>query len=215
MVSAGDISPSADFEIINPELHMATLNSPDARLIVEFNVELGKGYIPADKSNGLPIGVIPVDAIFTPIRRVNYSIEPTRIGQDASYERLILEVWTDGTTTPIKAVSESAEILIGQLTLFQELALAPLGELGKKLPHLLIPAEQYNMPIEQLGLSVRTLNCLRRGNISKVGELLERSEEELLEMRNFGRRSLQEMQENLKALGISYPLEAPQEEGEE
>ena len=215
MVSASDISPSADFEIINPELHLATLNSPDARLIVEFNVELGKGYIPADKNDGLPIGVIPVDAIFTPIRRVNYAIELTRIGQETSFERLILEVWTDGTTSPIKAVSESAEILVEQFALFQELALAPLGELGKKPPHLLIPMEQYNMPIEQLGLSVRTLNCLRRGNISKVGELLEKSEDELLEMRNFGRRSLQEVQENLGTLGISYPMGAPEEDSEE
>ena len=201
LVSAGDIQPSADFEVVNPELHLATLDSPEAKLAVEFHVEQGKGYVPAGQKNGLPIGVIPVDAIFTPIRKVNYTVEPTRVEQETNYERLILEVWTDGTISPIEAVSQSAEILIEKLHLFYELARFPLG-VGEKEPRLPIPLEQYNMPIEQLSLSVRTYNCLKRAGITKVGELLERSEQELLTIRNFGQKALTEVGEQLKVLGF-------------
>jgi len=214
-VCAGDIAPNADFEIVNPELHLATLDSPEARLIVEFNVELGKGYLPAEKSDGLPIGVIPVDAIFTPVRRVNYRIEPTRIGQETAYERLILEVWTDKTISPVKAVAESAEVLVEQFSIFRDLAKAAPKGVGKEPSHLLIPMEQYNMPIERLGLSVRTINCLRRSNIFKVGELLEKSEGELLEIRSFGKRSLEEVREALRALGIAYPKVDSREDSKE
>jgi len=188
-VLAGDIKSSADFEVVNPDLHLATLDSPDAKLIVEFNVEQGKGYVPAGKSDDLPLGAIPVDAIFTPVRKVNYSVEPTRVGQVSGYERLILELWTDGTISPIEAMSQSAQILIEQFQLFYELASVPL-RVGEKQPRLPISLEQYNMPIEQLGLSVRTFNCLKRAGIAKVGELFERSEEELLTIKNFGLMAL-------------------------
>ncbi|MFQ5925100.1 MAG: DNA-directed RNA polymerase subunit alpha [Dehalococcoidia bacterium] len=213
-VSAGDIQPSADFEVVNPELHLATLDSPDAKLEVEFNVEQGKGYMPAGRKNGLPIGVIPVDAIFTPIRKVNYTVEPTRVGQETNYERLILEVWTDGTISPIEAVSQSAQILIEKFHLFYELARFPLG-VGEQ-PRLSIPLEQYNMPIEQLSLSVRTFNCLKRAGIATVGELMERSEEELLTIRNLGQKALKEIGEQLKALGFlpeEKEVEVPEQGG--
>ena len=212
-VLAGDIKSSADFEVVNPDLHLATLDSPDARLIVEFNVEQGKGYLPAGHSDGLPLGAIPVDAIFTPVRKVNYSVEPTRVGQLSGYERLILEVWTDGTISPIEAVSQSAQILIEQFQLFYELASVPL-RVGEKQPRLPISLEQYNMPIDQLGLSVRTFNCLKRAGITKVGELFERSEEELLTIRNFGLKALEEVRGQLRALGF-ISEEGEEEAGEE
>ena len=140
-VLAGDIKSSADFEVVNPDLHLATLDSPDAKLIVEFNVEQGKGYVPAGKSDDLPLGAIPVDAIFTPVRKVNYSVEPTRVGQVSGYERLILELWTDGTISPIEAMSQSAQILIEQFQLFYELASVPL-RVGEKQPRLPISLER-------------------------------------------------------------------------
>jgi DNA-directed RNA polymerase subunit alpha len=204
LVVAGDIQPSVDFDVVNPELPLATLDSPEAKLVVEFNVEQGKGYerIEQRKGDKLPIGVIPVDAIFTPVRRVNYAVEPTHVGQEASYERLILEVWTDGTITPMEAVSEAAKILIEQFQLFYELARFP-QRVGEQKPPLPIPLEQYNLPIEQLALSVRTLNCLKRAGIPNVGELVEKGERELLTIRNFGLKAMEEVQEQLRALGLT------------
>jgi len=143
-----------------------------------------------------------VDAIFTPIRRVNYAVEPTRVGQETTYERLILEVWTDGTTAPMEAVSQAAKILIEQFQLFYDLTRFP-QLVGEQRPHLPIPLEQYNLPIEQLALSVRTLNCLKRAGITKVGELVEKGERELLTIRNFGQKALDEVQEQLGALGLT------------
>jgi len=204
-VCAGDIKPSADFEIVNPDLHLATLDSPDAKLIVEFNVEQGKGYVPAGRGDGLSIGVIPVDAIFTPIRKVNYTVEHTRVGQVTSYERLILEVWTDGTILPLDALSKAAQILVEKFQLFYELALVPQRVGG-------LPPEQYNIPIEQLNLSVRTFNCLKRAGISKVGELLELSDEELLKIKNLGQKALEELRQQLKVMGFVSEEEIPPEE---
>lgn len=205
-VCAGDIEPSADFEVVNPDLHLATLDSPDAKLVVEFNVELGKGYIPASHGDGLPIGVIPVDAIFTPIRKVNYTVEPIRVGQMTGYESLTLEVWTDGTISPTEALSKSAQMLVEKFQLFYELVRVPQRVGG-------ISTEQYNMPIEQLNLSVRTFNCLKRAGITKVGELLEMSEEELLKIRNLGQKALEEVREQLSVLGfVSEEKEIPRGE---
>ncbi len=199
-VLAGDIEPSADFEVVNPELHLATLDSPEAKLNVEFNVEQGKGYRPAGQSDGLPLGVIPVAAVFTPVRKVNYSIETISVGQ-LSYERLILDVWTDGTISPVDAVSQSAHLLIEQFQLFYELARVPL-RVGEKQPRLPISLEQYNMSIEELGLSVRTSNCLKRAGIAKAGELFEKSEGELLNIKNFGQKALEEVMRQLRAMGF-------------
>jgi DNA-directed RNA polymerase subunit alpha len=200
---AADINPSTDFEIVNPELYLATLDSPEARLYVEFDVELGTGYKEALPSDNLPIGTIPVDSIFTPTRKVNFTIEPTHIGREISRERLSLEIWTDGTISPLDALSHSAEILIKQLSPFAEYAEISLIELEKKAFRLSIPEEKYNMPVEQLDLSVRTINCLRRASITTVGELISKEEKELLRLRNFGQKSSQEINERLKSLGLS------------
>jgi len=214
LVVAGDINPSADFEVVNPELHLATLDSPESRLVVEFNVERGKGYVPvgrAGRGDGLPIGLLPLDAIFSPIRKVNYTAEPTRVGQVSTYERLILEVWTDGTISPTEAVSQAGQILIEHFQFFHELGRFPreVGGIRSPLP---IPPEQYDMPIEQLNFSVRTANCLRRVGITKVGELLEKDEKELLAIRNFGYRALEEVREQFKALGLSPDVAEEDEE---
>ena len=210
-VCAGDIKPSADFEIVNPELHLATLDSPEASLEVAFYVERGTGYVPAGRGDGLPLGVIPVDAIFTPVHRVNYSVEKTRVGQVSNYDRLILEVWTDATISPSEALSNSADILVKHFSLFHDLGKAPVEVEKALVPP--IPPEQYDMPLEQLGLSARTFNSLRRSGITKVGELLERTDDDLLGLRSFGQISLAEVKGRLETLDIK-PLAARQEEEE-
>jgi len=214
-VCAADINPSADFEIVNPELHLATLDSPEARLYVEFNVELGEGYKQAESSDNLPVGAIPVDAIFSPIRKINIAVESTHIGRETSRERLCLEVWTDGTISPVDAISLGAEILIQQLSPFVDYAKVSQIEEEKELIRLSIPDEQYNTPLEQLDLSVRTINALRRSGITTVGELITRGEKELLSIRNFGQKSKQELDERLKALGLSLTPEIEEEKEHE
>lgn len=206
-VLAGDIEPSAEFEVVNPDLHLATLDFPEAKLIVEFNVEHGKGYRPAIQGyrpvsygDGLPLGVLPLDAIFTPIRKVNYNIETINMGQ-RSYEKLVLDVWTDGTISPVEAVSRAAQLLIEQFQLFYELDKVPL-RVGEKQPRLPIPLEQYNMSIDELGLSVRTANCLKRAGITKTGEVFEKSDQELLNINNFGKKTLEELKGQLREKGL-------------
>lgn len=205
-VCAGDISTSSEFEIVNPELHLATLDSPEADLSVELNVEQGKGYIPASEREGFPIGTLPVDAIFTPVRRVNYATERTRVGQRTDYERLVLEVWTDGTIAPVEAVRQSAQFLLDHFHLFLNVG-KEAGAGGEKrtsrATHL--TPEQYRMPLEKLELSSRTLNCLKRARLNTVGEVLEKEEAELLEIRNFGEKSLEELHGRLRALGLLSP----------
>jgi DNA-directed RNA polymerase subunit alpha len=208
-VCAADIQPSADFEIANPELYLATLDSPEARLYVEFDVDLDVGYREAESSDNLPIGVIPVDAVFTPMRKVNFIIEPIHVGRETSRERLILEVWTDGTILPVDAVSSAADILIKQFSPIANYVEISKMEEGEQLIRLSIPDEKYNMPVEQLDLSVRTMNCLRRGGIATVGEVISKGEKELLSLRNFGQKSLTEIEERLQGLGLSL---APQAE---
>jgi len=202
-VCAADIKPSTDFEIANPELYLATLDSPEARFYVEFDVELAQGYREAESSENLPIGTIPVDAIFTPIRKVNFTVEPTHVGRETSHERLYLEVWTDSTITPADAISQGANILIEQLAPFVDYTRISLIEEEKETIRLSIPEEKYNMPVEQLDLSVRTMNCLRRAGIATVGEIISRGERELLTLRNFGQKSKQELEERLNALDLS------------
>jgi len=202
-VCAADIEPSTDFEIANPELYLATLDSPEAKLYVEFDVELGEGYQEAESSDSLLIGTIPVDAIFTPVRKVNFTVEPTHLGREISQERLELEVWTDGTISPVDALSQSAKILSEQLAPFIDYARISRLEVEKEFIRASIPEETYNMPVEQLELSVRTMNCLRRGGITTVGELISKGERELLALHNFGQKSKQEVEERLQALGLS------------
>jgi len=202
-VCAADIKPSTDFEIANPELYLATLDSPDAKLYVELDVELGEGYRQAESVDNLPVGTIPVDAIFTPIRKVNFTVEPTHVGQESSREQLYLEVWTDGTISPVDAISRSAAILVEQLTPFVNYARVSLVKEEKELVGLAIPEELSNMPVDQLNLSVRTMNCLRRGGIATVGQIITTGEKGLLSLRNFGQKSRQEIEQRLSELGLS------------
>lgn len=214
-VSAADIKPSTDFEIANPELYLATLDSPEAKLYVEFDVELSKGYKEAESSDNLPIGVIPVDAIFTPVRKVNFTVEPIHIGQETSRERLYLEVWTDGTISPGDAISHSAEILMEQLSPFVSYARISQIKEEEEPGRLSMPVELYSMPVEQLNLSVRTLNCLRRGGITTVGEVVSKGEDGLMSLRNFGKKSLSEIKERLEGLGLTLVPRVEEGEGEE
>ncbi len=202
-VCAGDISTSSDFEIVNPQLHLATLDSQEAQLSIEFNVEQGVGYQRAtqlDDGTNPPLGVLPLDAIFNPVRKVNYDVKRTRVGQVTDYERLELEVWTDGTIKPVEAVREAADHLVNHFFLFTNLDRA--AEAGAERPPLSVSPEVYQTPIERLELSPRTLNCLKRAHINKVGEVLEMSDEELVKIRNFGEKSLKELKEKLEARGL-------------
>ncbi|MFC2068328.1 DNA-directed RNA polymerase subunit alpha [Chloroflexota bacterium] len=207
-VYAANIQPTADFEIANPELCLATLDSSDAKLHIEFEVESGEGYKPAEPGENLPIGIIPIDAIFAPVRKVNFSVEPVHVGRETSHEQLSLEIWTDGTISPAEAVSQSASIIVEQLTPFIYYAKVPLLDVEKDLVRLSIPEEQYNMTVEQLDLSVRTMNCLRRAGISTIGELVDKGEDELLSLRNFGQKSKQELNERLQTIGLSLTSQA-------
>jgi len=221
-VCAGDIVASSDFEVVNPELHLLTLDSPEAKLSVELNVERGKGYVVAPHDDGQPIGVLPVDAVFTPIRKVSYNVERIRGGQKVDFERLVIEVWTDGSITPVEAVRQAANILVNQFFLFANAQRA--AEEGKEGPSLglKIPAEHYNVPVERLELSSRTLNCLKRAGINKVGEVLELTKAELLRMRNFGQKSYAELFDRLRQMDLlpsdldpEAAQEAPEEDGQE
>ncbi len=202
-ITAGDIQVPEHYEVVNPELYLATIDSAEGRLYVEFNVEQGRGYVPAGQVDGTTIGVIPVDAIFSPVRKVNYKIEHTRVGQATNYDKLTLEVWTDGAITAVEAVSASADILIEQFRLFSNMGRPslPVVERGLGAGVVLSP-EKYNMQIEDLNLSMRAYNCLRRSGLMTVGQVLEKSEEELLALRNFGRKSYDELRERLDQLGL-------------
>jgi len=205
-VHAADIEPSIDFEVVNPELYLATLDSPEAKLHVEFNVEMGTGYRPAASSDNLPAGTIPVDAIFAPVRKVNFTIEPMHTGRESGRERLYLEIWTDGTITPADAISSGANVLLEQIMPFADYSRVSQIVEEKKALRKAIPEDIYNMTVEQLNLSVRAMNCLRRSGIDTVGELISTDVKDLLSMRNFGRKSKQEIDERLKALGLSMSL---------
>jgi DNA-directed RNA polymerase subunit alpha len=210
-ITAADIKPSADFEITNPQLGLVTINVPSARFYAEMDVELGMGFQPAEAMENTPVGTIPMDAIFTPIRKVNYAVEPTHLGRETSRERLRLEIWTDGTMTPVDAMSEAAGILIEQFQPFYDYVKISQMKAEERLIRLSIPDEKYNMPVEQLDLSVRTMNCLRRSNITTVGELIGKGTKELLKLRNFGQKSYQEIEDRLAAIGLSLN---PKTEGE-
>ena len=202
-ITAADLQVPEHYEIVNPELYLATVDSPDGRLYVEFNIEQGRGYVPAGQVDGTTIGVIPVDSIFTPVRKVNYKVSSTRVGQATNYDKLTLEVWTDGTVTAVEAVSSSADVIIEQFRLFSHMGrpALPIVERGLGAGIQLTP-DKYTMPIEDLNLSMRAYNCLRRSGLMTIGQVLEKSEEELLALRNFGRKSYDELRERLDELGL-------------
>lgn len=211
-VCAADIKPSADFQIANPELYLATLDSSQAKLYVELNVELGRGYIPAKSADGLPVGALPVDAIYTPVHKANFLVESIRLGEERSAERLVLEVWTDGTISPREAVSQSADILINQLVPFRALEV-PVAEQARLGGGLLILPDQYDTPLDELGLSTRARNSLRRGGISNLGQLVEKSREGLPPLPGLGAKSRGEVEELVAKLGFPINFEA-EEKGE-
>lgn len=207
-ITAGDIRGDSDVEILNPELHIATLAS-DARLHMRINASRGRGYVPADKNkrDDQPIGVVPVDSIYTPIERVNYSVENTRVGQVTNYDKLTLEVWSNGSIRPEESVSLGAKILSEHLNLFisltdeaQEAEIMVEKEEDKK-------EKVLEMTIEELDLSVRSYNCLKRAGINTVQELTTKSEEDMMKVRNLGRKSLEEVQEKLEELGLGLRVD--------
>lgn len=210
-VHASDIAASMDFEIVNPELYLATIDSAEGRLYVEMEVETGTGYRTADSSNNLLVGTIPVDAIFTPVRKVNYTTEPMHLGRETSQERLVLEVWTDGTVKPARAVSRAAAMLVEQFKPFVEFGRASQIDEEKMARRASIPEDVFNMPVERLDLSVRSMNCLRRGGINTVGDLVNLGEKEIAALRNFGQKSRQEVEEKLQGLGVPFTYGAVEE----
>ncbi|HHW18359.1 MAG TPA: DNA-directed RNA polymerase subunit alpha [Firmicutes bacterium] len=210
-VTGRDIIADPDVEIVNPELHIADLDK-DARLFIELTIEEGRGYVTAEanKVANQPIGVIAIDSKFTPVTKVNYTIDATRVGQRTDYDKLTLEVWTDGSIRPDEAVEKAASILIDHLELFKNLSAkvrekSIQEEVGQKseLERLL------EMPIEELELSMRSFNCLKRAGINTVGELIQKTEEEISKVRNMGKKSLEEVKNKLAELGLAF---RPEEE---
>ncbi len=201
-IQAGDLEVPGDYEIVNPELHIATLDSPSAELTVAFDVEQGYGYVPSGSVEGMAIGVIPLDAVFTPVRKVNYTVQPTRVGQESDLDRLILEVWTDGTISGTDAVRAAAANLDRGISLFVHLGSPPPIVETHPGEALGLTDERYNTSIEDLNLSVRAYNCLKRSGLMTVGQVLEQSDEELLALRNFGDKSFYEVMDRLRELGF-------------
>ncbi len=197
VVTAADIVVPSTIEIVNPDLYIATLDNDNAHLEIELVVEVGKGYVPADSKEDQPIGVIPIDAIYTPVQKVNYTVEHTRVGQITNYDKIVMDIWTDGTIAPDEALRQSSDILVRHFTQLANYR-AVLVEIEKPpLSSMPIPQKIYDTPIEELDLSVRAYNCLKRSNITKVGQVLSMNEEDLLGVRNFGEKSLLELRERL------------------
>jgi len=203
VITAGDLEAPSDVEILNPEVHLLTLDTPDTEMELELTVEKGRGYSPAEERGKLPIGQIPVDAIFSPIRKVNVTVGRERVGQMTDYDRLEMEIWTDGTMRPAEALSQAARLLLKHFT--------PIAEFGEALPEEeAVPSEAAptpadQMPIEELNLSMRAFNCLKRANITTVGQVLSklaRGPNEILAIRNFGQKSLDELLEKLQEKGL-------------
>jgi DNA-directed RNA polymerase subunit alpha len=206
-VVAADVSESADVEIVNPEQVLMTLDSDDVTIEMDLTVERGVGYVSADRAESLPIGVIAVDAIFTPVRKVNYWVDAMRVGQVTNYDKLTIEIETDGRITPEEALSKAADTLVRQFQPFVNIGMvATVGDRAASgVPAL--PPNMLDMPIEELDLPMRAYNSLKRNNIVKVGQLLQLSDDDLLRMRNFGKKSLDEMKERLRMRGFILPEE--------
>lgn len=203
-VTAGDIKTDGDVEIINKDLHIATLNA-DARLYMEINIDKGRGYVTAERNKepNHPIGVIPIDSIYTPVKRVNYTVEDTRVGQVTDYDKLTFEIWTNGTTKPDEALSLAAKVLIEHLKLFMTLTdhVSDVSIMVEKEDDK--KEKVLDMTIEELDLSVRSYNCLKRAGINTVEELTQRTVEDMMKVRNLGKKSLEEVEQKLAALDLS------------
>jgi DNA-directed RNA polymerase subunit alpha len=203
-VTAADIAESADVEIVNPDLVLMTLDTDDVTIELDLTVERGVGYLGAERAEALPIGVIAVDAIFTPVKKVNYWVEGMRVGQMTNYDKLTIEIETDGTITPEEALSRSAEILVNQFRPFVTIGMAAVPA-AAVTGTAALPSNMLDMPIEELDLPMRAYNSLKRNNIVKVGQLLQLKDDDLLRMRNFGKKSLDEMKERLRMRGFIVP----------
>ena len=209
-VTAADIKADSDVEILNPDHHIATING-EHRLYIELTINKGRGYVSADKNKqpGQPIGLIPIDSIYTPVKKVNYTVENTRVGQFTEFDKLTLEVWTNGSIKPDEAISLGAKILNEHLNLFIDLSD------HAKHAEIMVEKEEtkkekvLEMTIEELDLSVRSYNCLKRAGINTVEDLTNRTEEDMMKVRNLGRKSLEEVLQKLQALGLSL---APSED---
>ena len=207
-VTAGDIKADADVEILNPELHICTLGE-DATFNMEITLSQGRGYVSADR-NKTPqtvIGVIPIDSIYSPVTKVNYTVEPTRVGDKTDFDKLTLEVWTDSTITAKDAVSLGAKILSDHLTVFTNLSDAVTSSstvVEKVADH---PDAKLSMTIDELDLSVRSYNCLKRANINTVADLIDKTGEDMMRVRNMGKKSLDEVQKKLEMMGLSLASE--------
>ena len=202
-VTAGDIKCDADVEILNPELHIATLG-PDATLSMELTLSHGRGYVPADRNKPAQtiIGLIPVDSIYTPVRKVNYTVENTRVGDATDYDKLTLEVWTDGTIDARDAVSLGARILCDHFALFTDLS-ETMGSRSTVVEKAETQRDKVmEMTIDDMDLSVRSYNCLKRANINTVEDLISKTEEEMMKVRNLGRKSLEEVINKLAMMGL-------------
>lgn len=203
-VTAGDIKADAEVEILNPELHIASLG-PDGALSVEITLDHGRGYIPADKNKSAQqvIGTIPVDSIYAPVLKVNYAVENTRVGNQTDFDKLTIEVWTDKTISARDALSLGAKILCDHFTLFTDLSdtIGNSCTVVEKEPER--PDTVMKMTIEELDLSVRSFNCLKRANINTVEDLTNKTEEEMIKVRNLGRKSLEEVEHKLAMMGLS------------
>jgi DNA-directed RNA polymerase subunit alpha len=197
-VTAGDILPDADVEILEPSYRLATLSAKDAKLTMEIGVEKGRGYVMADRQRNVEhmIGLIPLDSIFSPIRKVNFTVDDTRVGQSVDFDRVTIEIETNGSITPDEALSTAATIMQEQLDLF-----VSFTNRAEPLPE--VPPNEWDVPVETLNLSVRSFNCLKRAGISKVSELLDLTEDEIMKMRNFGKKSLDEIKQVLAERGLT------------
>jgi DNA-directed RNA polymerase subunit alpha len=203
VVTGADVRVDSEVEVVNTDLHIATL-SEGAKLHMTLNVERGFGYVSAERSKNkmTAIGTIPVDAIYTPMRKVNYSVEDTRVGQITDYDKLVLDVWTNGAVTPEEAIGMASKILVNQLGIFTRLTDQPMGEKEEETDAEL-DAKTQDMTIEELDLSVRAFNCLKRAGINTVAELIQMDQEDMMKVRNLGKKSLEEVELKLGLHGYS------------
>ena len=207
-VTAGDIMTDGTVEILNPDLHIATV-AEGGSLVMELTAEMGRGYNTAEKNKkeNQPLGVLPIDSIYTPVKKVNYAVENTRVGQMVDFDKLTIEVWTDGSLKPYEALSLAAKVMTGHLELFIDLSEAT------KNTQVMIEKEEFKkekvleMSIEDLELSVRSFNCLKRANISTVEDLTNKTESDMMKVRNLGKKSLDEVTNKLHSLGLDFARE--------
>lgn len=209
-VTAKDIVTDETIEVLNPELHIATLTEK-TRLAIEMEVGRGRGYVPAErnKKEGQPIGVIPIDAIFTPVKKVNYHVENTRVGQITDYDKLIMEIWTNGSVSPEETLLYGANILQKHLDIFVDFGKLPEEEEEEESAEEKERLEKLSTPVSEIELSVRSANCLREARIKTIGDLVKKKENDMLKYRNFGKKSLSEINGLLHKMGLSLGMKLP------